>query len=133
VRSKDDKETTKIVQILHGDDSTVNVATGHPYEPLLAISGIDYTVKLFSPDLKMQRAYGEMEAGVDYDSDSSSSSRSPSQAGGWQERGGRDKEYSGRASRRRYHEMEDIVRRNMKTSDEMNYEDEFFNSYRGFF
>ena len=28
---------------------------GHPYEPLLAVSGIDHTIKIFSPDRKAQR------------------------------------------------------------------------------
>jgi nuclear receptor interaction protein len=27
---------------------------GHPYEPMLAVSGIDHTVKIFSPDVKAQ-------------------------------------------------------------------------------
>lgn len=29
--------------------------TGHPYEPLLAVSGIDHTIKCFSPDNRSQR------------------------------------------------------------------------------
>lgn len=28
--------------------------TGHPYEPLLAVSGIDHTIKIFSPDARSQ-------------------------------------------------------------------------------
>ena len=27
---------------------------GHPYEPLLAVSGIDHTIKIFSPDARAQ-------------------------------------------------------------------------------
>ncbi|KAL7266716.1 hypothetical protein RUND412_010727 [Rhizina undulata] len=45
-----DKKTTQIVNILAGDHDTVNVVTGHPFEPTLAVSGIDNTVKVFSPD-----------------------------------------------------------------------------------
>jgi len=54
-----DKNTTELVQLLRGDDDTTNVVVGHPYEPLLAASGIDYTVKLFSPDSKLQQEFGE--------------------------------------------------------------------------
>ena len=44
-----DKETSKIVQILHADEDVVNVVKGHPFLPILAASGIDSTVKIFSP------------------------------------------------------------------------------------
>ncbi|KAK6537851.1 hypothetical protein TWF694_010753 [Orbilia ellipsospora] len=49
-----DKETTELVQILHGDSSVVNVVQGHPTEPMLAVSGIDDTIKIFSPDRQLQ-------------------------------------------------------------------------------
>ncbi|KAF3901590.1 hypothetical protein ABW21_db0203710 [Orbilia brochopaga] len=49
-----DKETTELIQILHGDSSVVNVVQGHPTEPMLAVSGIDDTIKIFSPDRQMQ-------------------------------------------------------------------------------
>ncbi|KAF3180576.1 hypothetical protein EYR41_001238 [Orbilia oligospora] len=49
-----DKETTEPVQILHGDSSVVNVVQGHPTEPMLAVSGIDDTIKIFSPDRQLQ-------------------------------------------------------------------------------
>ncbi|KAH0612962.1 uncharacterized protein H6S33_009342 [Morchella sextelata] len=52
-----DRKTTQIVNILRGDDEIVNVITGHPYEPKLAVSGIDYTVKIFSPDESAQREF----------------------------------------------------------------------------
>ena len=29
---------------------TATYDTGHPYEPMLAVSGIDHTIKIFSPD-----------------------------------------------------------------------------------
>lgn len=44
-----DKKTGKVVQILKADQDTVNVIQGHPFLPYLAISGIDNTVKLFTP------------------------------------------------------------------------------------
>ncbi|KAF2084325.1 WD40 repeat-like protein [Saccharata proteae CBS 121410] len=47
-----DKKTTRIVNILEGDGEVVNVVQGHPYEPVIAVSGIDHTVKIFSPDAR---------------------------------------------------------------------------------
>ncbi|KAK5305049.1 hypothetical protein LTR99_004115 [Exophiala xenobiotica] len=44
-----DKKTCKILNILEGDGEVVNVVQGHPYEPMLAVSGIDSTVKIFGP------------------------------------------------------------------------------------
>lgn len=32
----------------------VNVVQGHPTEPMLAVSGIDDTIKIFSPDRQLQ-------------------------------------------------------------------------------
>jgi WD40 repeat protein len=43
------KDTEELVAIYHGDDNVVNVLQPHPYLPLLAISGIDPTVKIFGP------------------------------------------------------------------------------------
>lgn len=47
-----DRKTTQLVNILEGDGETVNVTQGHPYEPMLAVSGIDHTIKIFSPDAR---------------------------------------------------------------------------------
>jgi nuclear receptor interaction protein len=44
-----DRKTTKILNILEGDGEVVNVVQGHPYEPMIACSGIDSTVKIFGP------------------------------------------------------------------------------------
>ncbi|KAL9101596.1 MAG: hypothetical protein Q9163_003157 [Psora crenata] len=65
-----DKKTTELVNILEGDSEVVNVVqgllfttlrasfliryTGHPYEPLIAVSGIDHTIKIFSADARAQ-------------------------------------------------------------------------------
>ncbi|EPS28092.1 hypothetical protein PDE_03038 [Penicillium oxalicum 114-2] len=49
-----DRKTAKLVNILEGDGEVVNVVQGHPYEPTLAVSGIDNTIKIFSPDRHAQ-------------------------------------------------------------------------------
>ncbi|EKM59510.1 uncharacterized protein PHACADRAFT_157899 [Phanerochaete carnosa HHB-10118-sp] len=43
------KSTGRLHDVLEGDGSVVNVIEGHPYLPLVAVSGIDTTVKLFAP------------------------------------------------------------------------------------
>lgn len=42
-----DRKTTEVLNILEGDGEVVNVIQGHPYEPMIAASGIDSTVKIF--------------------------------------------------------------------------------------
>ncbi|KMU86457.1 WD repeat containing protein [Coccidioides immitis H538.4] len=49
-----DRKTSDLVNILSGDSDVVNVVQGHPYEPTLAVSGIDNTIKIFSPDARAQ-------------------------------------------------------------------------------
>lgn len=44
-----DRKTTRVLNILEGDGEVVNVVQGHPYEPLIACSGIDSTIKIFGP------------------------------------------------------------------------------------
>jgi len=51
-----DRKTTKLVNILQGDGEVVNVLQGHPYETMLAVSGIDHTIKIFSPDARAREA-----------------------------------------------------------------------------
>ncbi len=41
-----DKKTQRLHDILEGDSSVVNVIEGHPHLPLVAVSGIDTTVKV---------------------------------------------------------------------------------------
>ncbi|RMZ72118.1 wd and tetratricopeptide repeat [Pyrenophora seminiperda CCB06] len=50
-----DRKTAQLVNILEGDGEVVNVIQGHPYEPTMAVSGIDHTIKIFSPDAHLQR------------------------------------------------------------------------------
>jgi hypothetical protein len=40
------KASGKLHDILEGDGSVVNVIEGHPHLPLVAVSGIDHTVKV---------------------------------------------------------------------------------------
>ncbi|ORX98419.1 WD and tetratricopeptide repeat-containing protein [Clohesyomyces aquaticus] len=49
-----DRKTSQLLNILEGDGETVNVVQGHPYEPTMAVSGIDHTIKIFSPDIQEQ-------------------------------------------------------------------------------
>ncbi|KAI9823882.1 MAG: hypothetical protein M1832_002199 [Thelocarpon impressellum] len=56
-----DKKTSELINILEGDGEVVNVVQGHPYEPMLAVSGIDHTIKIFSPD---QRAQADARKGI---------------------------------------------------------------------
>ncbi|KAL9061570.1 MAG: hypothetical protein Q9162_000102 [Coniocarpon cinnabarinum] len=45
-----DKASGELLNILEGDGEVVNVVQGHPYEPMLAVSGIDHSIKIFSSD-----------------------------------------------------------------------------------
>lgn len=51
-----DRKTGQLVNILEGDGEVVNVVQGHPYEPMIAVSGIDHTIKVFSPDARAREA-----------------------------------------------------------------------------
>ncbi|KAG7009867.1 hypothetical protein G7Y79_00001g001390 [Physcia stellaris] len=102
-----DKRTTQLLNILEGDGEVVNVVQGHPYEPLLAVSGIDHTIKVFSPDAKAQE---DARLGVNgtvprttsgYSSLASRRRRSDAPAPG-----------DGLASRKRMHESYEITSQN---------------------
>ena len=47
-----DSKTSELVNVLEGDGEVVNVVQGHPYETMMAVSGIDHTIKIFSPDAR---------------------------------------------------------------------------------
>jgi nuclear receptor interaction protein len=47
-----DRRTSELINVLEGDGEVVNVIQGHPYETMLAVSGIDHTIKIFSPDAR---------------------------------------------------------------------------------
>ena len=42
-----ERKTGEVVNILKGDGEVVNVVQGHPVEPMIAVSGIDSSVKIF--------------------------------------------------------------------------------------
>lgn len=43
------RHTGKVVSVLQADTRVVNRVRSHPYEPILATSGIDYDIKLWTP------------------------------------------------------------------------------------
>jgi WD40 repeat protein len=45
------KSSGEVVDVLEGDDSIVNVIEGHPTLPLVAVSGIDTTIKVISSQI----------------------------------------------------------------------------------
>lgn len=55
-----EKDSAVLKGIYEGDSSVVNVIEGHPHFPLVAVSGIDTTVKLFSPT-KFQSSFSRMD------------------------------------------------------------------------
>ncbi|KAI4200289.1 MAG: hypothetical protein LQ350_004037 [Teloschistes chrysophthalmus] len=127
-----DKKTSELVNILQGDGEVVNVvqgpllqalsiqilicsAPGHPYEPVLAVSGIDSTIKIFSPD---NRAQDDARNGVNVGY-SSNGFTTHSSLSGLRRRSGRapsDGEDGapgeGLASRKTMDRREEIVREN---------------------
>ncbi|KAF7965979.1 hypothetical protein HWV62_40545 [Athelia sp. TMB] len=54
------KDTGTLHGIYEGDGSVVNVIEAHPHLPLLAVSGIDTTVKLFAPSLNPSSEFSRM-------------------------------------------------------------------------
>ncbi|KAF2764599.1 WD40 repeat-like protein [Teratosphaeria nubilosa] len=58
-----DRKSSQLVNILEGDGEVVNVIQGHPYEAMMAVSGIDHTIKIFSPDFRA-RAAARLGVGV---------------------------------------------------------------------
>ncbi|XP_070191323.1 DDB1- and CUL4-associated factor 6-like isoform X2 [Littorina saxatilis] len=44
-----DRDTTQLIMLLEGDRHVVNCLQPHPFDPVLASSGIDYDVKIWSP------------------------------------------------------------------------------------
>ncbi|OQE42038.1 hypothetical protein PENCOP_c004G02497 [Penicillium coprophilum] len=81
-----DRKTSNLVNILEGDSEVVNVVQGHPYEPMIAASGIDKTIKIFSPD---QNAQEDARNGInilDPDNPSNQFGRTLSRIGGLESR-----------------------------------------------
>ena len=86
---------------------------GHPYEPVLAVSGIDHTIKIFSPDY---RAQADAQAGINISSAANGSSGFSSLSG--RRRAGRGSDMNdssreeGLSSRKRMHQSYQIVSQN---------------------
>ncbi|KAI4264119.1 MAG: hypothetical protein L6R42_000756 [Xanthoria sp. 1 TBL-2021] len=109
-----DKKTSELVNILQGDNEVVNVVQGHPYEPVLAVSGIDSTIKIFSPD---NRAQEDARAGINvgypdngYTIHSSLSGRR--RRARQESSEGEDGAAEGLSSRKRMDRREEIIREN---------------------
>ncbi|KAL0949522.1 hypothetical protein HGRIS_009573 [Hohenbuehelia grisea] len=56
-----DKRTGDLRGLYEGDGSVVNVIESHPSLPLVAVSGIDSTVKLFAPSATGESAFSRMQ------------------------------------------------------------------------
>ena len=91
----------------------VKPTLGHPYEPVLAVSGIDHTIKIFSPDY---RAQADAQAGINISSATHGSSGFSSISG--RRRAGRGSNAEdacreeGLSSRKRMHQSYQIVSQN---------------------
>ncbi|XP_038717662.1 WD and tetratricopeptide repeats protein 1 isoform X2 [Tripterygium wilfordii] len=44
-----EKKTGRLIKILHGDEAVVNCVQCHPYDSVVATSGIDNTIKIWTP------------------------------------------------------------------------------------
>ncbi|KAI4174927.1 MAG: hypothetical protein LQ343_001954 [Gyalolechia ehrenbergii] len=109
-----DKKTSEIVNILQGDGEIVNVVQGHPYEPVLAVSGIDSTIKIFSPD---NRAQDDARRGVHIGYSSNGFATHSSLSGGRRRARQSTSESEnpsgeGLESRKRMNEKDQIIREN---------------------
>ncbi|RAL12128.1 WD repeat-containing protein [Aspergillus homomorphus CBS 101889] len=94
-----DRKTCKLVNILEADSEVVNVIQGHPYEPTIAASGIDNTIKIFSPD---RRAQEEARRGINIlDPDNLANALGPNVRG-----------IEGLTSRKRLHDSYRIMNQN---------------------
>ncbi|KAJ1985195.1 hypothetical protein H4R34_000154 [Dimargaris verticillata] len=71
-----DKATGKLRLILQGDRDVVNVTQGHPFQPTIAVSGIDNTIKLVNPFAHPQNA--RADATLDFDRQPGTDSSYPS-------------------------------------------------------
>ncbi|KAK6130716.1 hypothetical protein DH2020_035533 [Rehmannia glutinosa] len=45
-----EKKTGRLIKMLHGDDAVVNCIQCHPYDSVIATSGIDSTIKIWTPN-----------------------------------------------------------------------------------
>ncbi|KAG8526759.1 uncharacterized protein KY384_008188 [Bacidia gigantensis] len=108
-----DKKTSELLNILEGDGEVVNVIQGHPHEPLLAVSGIDHTIKIFSPDARSQE---DAKNGVSISSSTHGSQGHSSLSGRRRQRSTTNNDEpqlgDGLTSRKKMHESYQIVSQN---------------------
>ena len=127
-----DRKTSELVNILEGDNEVVNViqgkhypalmstrelttlTQGHPFEPLLAVSGIDHTIKIFSPD---HRAQTDAANGINISSATNASSGHSSLSHRRRRQNADEEplpqnEQSGLSSRKRIHQQYQITSQN---------------------
>ena len=76
-----DRKTSELVNVLEGDGEVVNVIQGHPYETMMAVSGIDHTIKIFSPDARARETARLGRGITSHDSSEFSSLAFPSRLG----------------------------------------------------
>lgn len=55
------KSDSELLAIIEADESVVNVMQWHPFLPLIAVSGIDNSVKLISPTARKEKMYSRLE------------------------------------------------------------------------
>ncbi|KAL6504265.1 hypothetical protein OROGR_026188 [Orobanche gracilis] len=58
-----EKKTGRLVKMLHGDDAVVNCIQCHPYDAVIATSGIDSTIKIWTPNSPVPSFVAEETAG----------------------------------------------------------------------
>jgi WD40 repeat protein len=56
-----DKKTAHIVQVMKGDVQVVNCIQSHPYDCVLASSGIEDNVKIWEPSLATQKSLEDLD------------------------------------------------------------------------
>jgi len=56
-----EKDTAKLIHVLKGDEDIVNCVVGHPFDTVLASSGIENTVKIWRADATEQVCLKDLE------------------------------------------------------------------------
>ncbi|XP_062099109.1 protein ALTERED SEED GERMINATION 2 isoform X2 [Humulus lupulus] len=58
-----EKKTGRLIKMLHGDDAVVNCVQSHPFDCAVATSGIDNTIKIWTPTASVPSTVGSGTAG----------------------------------------------------------------------